>query len=83
MKQIQNKTQPEEQHKIISATTISSSPFPLPEELKQYNEINPELVDRVFRYTETNSVQRWEMENKTIDAIHKENMTELKQRGSN
>jgi uncharacterized membrane protein len=79
MKQMQNKQQFDEQHQIISATTISSSPFPPPETLEKYKEIDPNLVERTFQYTEINGQHRREMEKDALNTMHKENMTELKQ----
>jgi uncharacterized membrane protein len=45
-------------NQIVSATTISSSPFPSPETLEHYKKIEPELVNRIFEYIETNNERR-------------------------
>jgi len=78
----------DENHRIISATTISSSPFPSPDVLERYNKVKPELVDRVFNYIEKNSEKRWELEKELvnnqktiIDNSHTRNMQKIKQQG--
>jgi uncharacterized membrane protein len=75
---------------ILAQQTMISSPFPPPEILERYKEIDTELVERSFHYTEINGQHRRELENDqlkleriVIENSHTENMTEIKQRGSN
>jgi uncharacterized membrane protein len=43
-------------------------PFPEPEVLAKYEEIQPGLIDRIFRYAESEQTQRHQIQNKRVDA---------------
>jgi uncharacterized membrane protein len=88
MKQIQNKHNSKEQNQIITAatTTISGGLFPPPEMLKGYQNISPDIMERIIRFTEINGEHRMKIDKEImnhqktlIDNSHTKNMTEIKQ----
>ena len=53
-------------HSIVRGEYFEG-PFPPPEILAQYEELYPGLVDRIFRYAESEQTQRHRIQDKQVD----------------
>lgn len=72
-------------------SNVTISPFPVPEVLSKYKDIDENLVERIFQFTESNSqhirdIQQKQVNNETlaiknqtlaINNIHKENLIKI------
>jgi len=82
-KSLEERSNLEEQHNMfmLGKQTMISSPFPPPEMLQAYKDIEPNIMERIIKFTEDNGEHRRELEKQSIRIASQQNMIEIKQRG--